>query len=110
MEANANAAVEAVYRADWGQIVATLIRLTGDFDMAEQAAPEAFASAPQAWPTAGAPASPRAWIIQTARHKAIDRLRRRTLHQEKIKDYASRLPQTSDESVGGDSSEIPDDR
>ena len=85
MDSNANAAVEAVYRSDWGRIVATLIRLTGDFDVAEEAAQEAFASAASDWPTAGVPASPRAWIIQTARHKAIDRLRRRTLHQEKIK-------------------------
>ena len=70
-------AVDALYRSDWGRIVATLIRLVGDFDLAEEVAQEAFAAAVDQWPTAGVPEFPRAWIIQTARHKALDRLRRR---------------------------------
>src|SRR5262245_16256893 len=70
----ARAAVDAVYRADWGRIVATLIRLVGDFDLAEDSAQEAFAAATDQWPSSGIPDSPRAWIIQTARHKAIDRI------------------------------------
>jgi len=76
---NANAAVNAVYYSDWGRIVATLIRSYGDFDLAEEAAQEAFAAAIDQWPAAGVPDSPAAWIIQTARHKAIDRIRRRTM-------------------------------
>src|SRR4029450_12841188 len=76
-----SAAVDAVYRADWGRIVATLIRLFGDFDVAEEAAQEAFAIAVDQWRAAGIPASPRAWLIQTARHKAIDRIRRRARHE-----------------------------
>ena len=79
MPTEAAAAVEAVYRSDWGRIVATLIRLVGDFDLAEEAAQEAFAAAVDQWRTSGVPEFPRAWIIQTARHKAIDRIRRRTL-------------------------------
>src|SRR5205823_2882950 len=75
---NADAAVDAVYRSDWGRIVATLIRLVGDFDVAEEAAQEAFAAALDQWRTSGVPDSPRNWIVQTARHKAIDRIRRRT--------------------------------
>src|SRR5260221_13610552 len=69
-------ALEGVYRSDWGRIVAALIRLFGDFDAAEEAAQEAFAAPVDQWPASGVPEFPRAWIIQTARHKAIDRMRR----------------------------------
>src|ERR1043166_6828722 len=72
--ADVDAAIDAVYRADWGRIVAALIRLTGDFDVAEEAAQEAFASAVQEWPVSGIPSVPRAWVIQTARPKAHDRI------------------------------------
>src|SRR5215471_5071517 len=78
------AAVDAVYRTEWGRIVATLIRFLGDFDLAEEYAQEAFTAALQQWPASGIPQIPRAWIIQAARHKAIDRLRRQTLFTEKI--------------------------
>src|SRR5207249_10514882 len=84
----ANAAVDLVYRSDWGRIVATLIRLVGDFDVAEEAAQEAFATAVDQWPVSGVPDVPRAWIIQTARHKAIDRIRRRARFAEKLDAYA----------------------
>jgi RNA polymerase sigma-70 factor (ECF subfamily) len=69
--------LEQVYRDEWGRIVATLIRLLGSFDLAEEAAQEAFAVALEQWPEQGTPANPRAWLISTARHKAIDRLRRK---------------------------------
>src|SRR5215831_8148855 len=72
------AAVDSVYRSEWGRIIATLIRLFGDFDIAEEAAQEAFAAAVEQWRTSGIPELPRAWIIQTARHKAIDRIRRQS--------------------------------
>jgi RNA polymerase sigma-70 factor (ECF subfamily) len=105
-----NAAVEAVYRSDWGRIVATLIRSFGDFELAEEAAQEAFAAAVDQWREGGVPNSPTAWIIQTARHKAIDRLRRQTRFQEKVESYAaSGLIQRIDE-PNYDASEIPDDR
>ncbi len=105
-----NAAVEAVYSSDWGRIVATLIRSFGDFDVAEEAAQEAFAAAIDQWREGGVPDSPPAWIIQTARHKAIDRLRRQTRFQEKVESYAvSGLIQTIEE-PNYDTSEIPDDR
>ena len=81
---NAATAVEDVYRSDWGRIVATLIGLLGDFDLAEEYAQEAFTAALNQWPVTGVPESPRAWIVQTARHKAIDRLRRQTVFTEKI--------------------------
>ncbi len=106
----ADAAVDTVYRADWGRIVATLIRLVGDFDVAEEAAQEAFAAAVDQWRVSGVPTLPRAWIIQTARHKAIDRLRRRTRFVEKLEEYtASGLGPTAEEAEY-DPSGIPDDR
>src|SRR5689334_3459773 len=89
MPADAAAAVEAVYRAEWGRIVATLIRLVGDFDLAEECAQEAFAAAVDQWQNSGVPDLPRAWIIQTARHKAIDRIRRRGRYQEKLASYTA---------------------
>ncbi|MGA0599758.1 RNA polymerase sigma factor [Caulobacter sp. KR2-114] len=68
--------VDAVYRAHGAEVLATLIRLVGDFDLAEEAAQEAFAAAAKAW-VAGAPAYPRAWLIRVGRNRAIDQLRRR---------------------------------
>ena len=109
MNGDANAAVEAVYRSDWGRIVAALIGLVGDFEIAEEAAQEAFAAAVEQWRTAGIPEFPRAWIIQTARHKAIDRIRRRALHRERIESYAVSGPQAI-EQPEYDPNEIPDDR
>jgi RNA polymerase sigma-70 factor (ECF subfamily) len=110
MRADTNAAIDAVYRSDWGKIVATLIRQTGDFDMAEEVVQEAFAAALHQWPSEGVPVSPRAWIIQTARHKAIDRIRRRANFTEKMDSYvASGLVQTVQEPVEM-LGEIPDDR
>lgn len=83
-----DAAIDAVYRSDWGRIIATLVRLIGDFDVAEEAAQEAFAAAVGQWRTAGVPESPRTWIIQTARNKAIDRIRRRARFAEIVESYA----------------------
>ncbi len=75
---NAEKSLEQIYREEWGRILATLIRLLGGFDQAEEAAQEAFAVALEQWPRQGIPANPRAWLIATARHKAIDALRRKT--------------------------------
>jgi RNA polymerase sigma-70 factor (ECF subfamily) len=109
MPPDANAAVEAVYRADWGRIVATLIRLVRDFDVAEEAAQEAFAAAVDQWRASSVPEFPRAWIIQTARHKAIDRIRRRVRFAEKLDAYAAEESPTV-EAPEFDPSDIPDDR
>ena len=101
-------AIEALYGSDWGRIVATLIRLVGDFEVAEEAVQEAFAAAVDQWRNAGVPEFPRAWIIQTARHKAIDLIRRRTRFQEKIQ-ALSGMTEASEE-PDYDTDEIPDDR
>jgi RNA polymerase sigma-70 factor (ECF subfamily) len=107
---NAAAAVEEVYRSDWGRIVATLIGLLGDFDLAEEYAQEAFAVALEQWPVSGVPDLPRAWITQTARHKAIDRLRRRTLFTEKIQPQLARDYTGSTPAKEYEASEIQDER
>ena len=101
----ANEAIEALYRSDWGRIVATLIRLTGDFDLAEESAQDAFAAAVDQWPASGVPASPRAWVIQTARYKAIDRMRRQKRFEEQVD---MNLFETQASFYEGD--DIPDDR
>jgi RNA polymerase sigma-70 factor (ECF subfamily) len=100
-------AVEEVYRAEWGRIVAALIRLVGDFDLAEESAQEAFTAAVDQWRIHGVPEFPRAWIIQTARHKAIDRIRRRARLEEKLEIYID--PKEPSEQPNYDSDEIPDD-
>jgi RNA polymerase sigma-70 factor (ECF subfamily) len=114
MSAGAATAVEALYRSDWGRIVATLIGIVGDFDLAEESAQEAFAAAVDQWRAAGVPEYPRAWIIQTARHKAIDRIRRRALTEEKLAAYATsglvRSVEEPDYETNYDASEIPDER
>jgi RNA polymerase sigma-70 factor, ECF subfamily len=103
----ADEAVEAVWRSDWGRILATLIRLVGDFEVAEDAIQEAFTAAVDQWRNAGVPQSPRAWIIQTARHKAIDHIRRRARLEEKLESYAP--PQIFQPPDYG-AAEIADDR
>jgi RNA polymerase sigma-70 factor (ECF subfamily) len=109
-EVNAAQAVEDVYRSEWGRIVATLIRLFGDFDLAEECAQEAFAAAVDQWRVSGVPDIPRAWIIQTAKHKAIDRIRRRGNYTQKLESYAvSGMVRAAEEPNYGNG-EIPDDR
>jgi RNA polymerase sigma-70 factor, ECF subfamily len=110
MPRDANAAVDAVYRSDWGRIVATLIRLVRDFDVAEEAAQEAFTAAVDQWRVSGVPDVPRAWIIQTARHKAIDRIRRRTRFGEKLDAYTAAGASLTVEAPEFDPGDIPDDR
>jgi RNA polymerase sigma-70 factor (ECF subfamily) len=106
---DAAAALDDVYRSDWGRIVATLIRLLGDFDMAEEAAQEAFAVAVDSWRTEGVPEFPRAWIVQTARNKAIDRIRRRARLEEKLQELAA-ISVSQPAAPDYDSDDIPDDR
>jgi RNA polymerase sigma-70 factor, ECF subfamily len=75
--------LEQVFRDEWGRVLATLIGFLGDFDLAEEAAQEAFAIAAERWPREGTPANPRAWLVTTARNRAIDRIRRdRTLAEK----------------------------
>ena len=110
MAGDADAAVEAVYRSDWGLILATLIRLVRDFDVAEEAAQEALSAAVDQWRGSGVPRYPRAWIIQTARHKAIDRIRRQSRFADTLDAYAASGMPLTVETPDFDPGEIPDDR
>ncbi|MGH9826404.1 MAG: sigma factor, partial [Blastocatellia bacterium] len=108
---DANSLVDALYRSDWGRIVATLIGLFNDFDLAEEAAQEAFTAAVNQWRESGVPEFPRAWIIQAARNKVTGRIRRRTLFEEKVKSNAdSELLRTVIDAPDFDNAEISDDR
>jgi len=109
MPADVPAAVDALYRSDWGRIVATLIRIVGDFDVAEEAAQEAFTAALDHWRDAGVPEFPRSWIITTARNKAIDRIRRQARFESKLESYAAELTAVVEE-PDYDSDLIEDDR
>ncbi|HTZ32030.1 MAG TPA: RNA polymerase sigma factor [Methylomirabilota bacterium] len=110
MWSKAESAVDQVYRAEWGRIVATLISIVGDFDLAEECAQEAFTAAVNQWEESGVPDSPRAWIIQTAKHKAIDRIRRQQRYAEKLALYSNSEPAEASSIPDYDTEEIPDDR
>ena len=103
-------AVASAFRDEWGRIVATLIRVTGDWDLAEECAQEAFAVALKNWPDNGIPRNPGAWLTTTARRRAIDRLRRSAVGAEKLQEVA-RLEETNERDRGTpDESGISDDR
>src|SRR5262245_60859612 len=101
--------LDSLYRVDSGRILATLIRLLGDFDLAEEAMHEAFAAALSLWPKSGVPDSPRPWLISTARFKAIDGMRRRARFDATQKDLALYMEaRLNEEPI--DEEEIEDDR
>ncbi len=101
--------IAALYRRESGPVLATLIRRLGDFDVAEEALQEAFAAAIEQWPSEGAPDEPIAWIIQTAKHKAIDRLRRGSLYTEKLGKLAVIAELERSEHGGDEDHPIQDD-
>ena len=107
------ATLDSIYRAESGRIRATLIRLLGDFDLAEDAMHDAFAAALDRWPKDGAPGNPRAWLVTTGRFKAIDVLRRRArfdASQEKIAEQLEIQPMDATGSDGSDDESLEDDR
>src|SRR4051794_27903335 len=93
----ARAKVEEIYRAESRRVFATLVRLVGDFDLAEEALHDAFISAVEQWPTQGVPANPRAWLISAGRFKAIDAMRRRAKFDASLGELAERLNAEWDE-------------
>jgi RNA polymerase sigma-70 factor, ECF subfamily len=98
--------LDQIFRDEWGRVLAGLIGFLGDFDLAEEAAQEAFAIAAERWPREGTPDNPRAWLLTTARNRAIDRIRReRTLA---VKSRLLDVPETVEDDV--DESTIPDER
>ena len=106
------AAVDAAFRDEWGKVVATLIRTTGDWDLAEECAQDAFALALQRWPRDGIPGRPGAWLTTAARNRAIDVLRRKAVGAAKLREVAamSPVPEPGPSEADSDESGVPDDR
>ena len=98
--------IEEIFRAEHGRILATLIRLLGDIDVAEEALQEAFAVALERWPVAGTPTNPVAWLVGTGRHKAIDRMRRRARLARKQEEIARHIELSATE----EDTPVPEDR
>ena len=103
-------AINEVYGAESRRVLATLIRLLGDFDLAEEALHEAFAAAIEQWPRDGMPANPRAWLVSTGRFKAIDAMRRRARYDATLGEYAREYDSLVTESAQADDQDIDDDR
>jgi RNA polymerase sigma-70 factor (ECF subfamily) len=107
---HAREAVDAIYRSESRRVLATLIRLLGGFDLAEEALHEAFAAAVEQWPREGTPANPRAWLISTGRFKAIDAMRRRARFDASEAELAERLEAETTRAMPGEAQDIEDDR
>src|SRR5688500_20226302 len=103
-------AVDAVYRADSRRVLATLIRLLRDFDLAEEALHEAFTAAVEQWPREGVPDNPRAWLVSAGRFKAIDKIRRRARHDETVAELVRELDEDAEVAPEDDSEGVQDDR
>ena len=97
-----------MFRDEWGRVLAALVGFLGDFELAEESAAEAFAVAARRWPTEGTPSSPVAWLVTTARNRAIDRIRRDRVLAGKLRLLAATLPESAEAEV--DETEIPDER
>ena len=102
--------VESVYRSDSRQVLATLIRLLGDFDTAEEALHDAFAVAVEQWAREGVPANPRAWLVSTGRFKAIDGMRRRARFDASLTELAGPLDLSTSDPEGWNDEAVEDDR
>jgi len=100
---------DAIYRTESRRVFATLVRLLGDFDLAEEALHDAFRAALEQWPRDGVPANPRAWLVSTGRFKAIDGIRRRSRF-DSMEDLAEQVDAVIDESTSQDGEDIEDDR
>lgn len=106
----ARARVDEVYRLESRHVLATLIRLLGDFDLAEEALHEAFAAAVEQWPRDGVPANPRTWLVSAGRFKAIDVIRRRARYDASLSELAKSMETASSESTEQDDESVEDDR
>ena len=106
----ARESVDTVYRQDSRRVLATLIRLLGDFEIAEEAMHEAFAAALEQWPRDGTPTNPRAWLVSTGRFKAVDAIRRRARFDASQTELADRLAAEATDAEPREPGEIEDDR
>ena len=102
--------VAALYRSDSRRVLATLIRLLGSFDLAEEAVHDAFAAAVEQWPREGVPANPLAWLVSTGRFKAIDKIRRRALHDSTVAELVADLDAEAEIAPEAENEGLEDDR
>src|SRR5580765_2830463 len=102
--------IDEIYRSDSRRVLATLIRLLGDFDRAEEAMQDAFAAALDSWPAEGVPANPRAWLVSTGRFKAIDRLRRASRFDAAVDEITKSIETSVAPDADSDREEVEDDR
>jgi len=102
--------VESVYRSESRRVLATLIRLLGDFDLAEEALHDAFIAAVERWPRDGVPDNPRAWLVSTGRFKAIDGMRRRARFDAALGELAERIEAATRDATQWDDDGVEDDR
>jgi RNA polymerase sigma-70 factor (ECF subfamily) len=109
-DADIGAAVDRIYRAESRRVLATLIRLLGDFDMAEEALHDAFIAAVEQWPREGLPQNPRAWLVSTGRFKAIDRIRRRSRFDVSFEDFAEQIEAIAAPEIASEHAHVEDDR
>jgi RNA polymerase sigma-70 factor (ECF subfamily) len=104
------ATIETIYRSESRRVLATLIRLLRDFELAEEALHEAFTAAIESWPTQGVPANPRAWLVSAGRFKAVDRIRRRARFDASVAELARELDVEAGDPSAHDIEELEDDR
>jgi len=109
-DVDVRATIEAIYRSESRRVLATLIRLLHDFELAEEALHDAFAAAMESWPRQGVPANPRAWLVSAGRFKAIDRIRRRRRSDASLDELARELDVESGDPAAHDVEELEDDR
>src|SRR5690348_7517241 len=102
--------VDGVYRAESRRVLATLIRLLGDFDIAEEALHDAFIAAVEQWPRDGLPQNPRAWLVSAGRFKAIDRIRRRSKFDVSLEDVAEQIEAIPAPEIDSEHGHVEDDR
>jgi RNA polymerase sigma-70 factor (ECF subfamily) len=109
-DADVRATIETIYRSESRRVLATLIRLLHDFELAEEALHDAFAAAMESWPHQGVPANPRAWLVSAGRFKAIDRIRRRRRFDASLDELARELDVEAGDPAAHDVEELEDDR
>src|SRR5690606_23616576 len=107
--ASVTATIDAIYRAESRRVLATLIRLLGDFDVAEEALHDAFRAALEKWPATGVPSNPRAWLVSAGRFKAIDAARRRSRF-DALDDVPARVVAAAEEAVEWEGDAVEDDQ
>src|SRR5437763_9098468 len=107
---HARQVVDGVYRSESRRVLATLIRLLGDFDLAEEALHEAFAAAVEQWARDGVPANPRAWLVSAGRFRAVDALRRRARFDASVTELAQRFQEVAGANAARAAEELEDDR